>query len=155
MDYLDLEEELDKIEISGDWGRVIQIMDMKSAFPDLKVFRDCYGRLAFCSQEANRDVDKVEMDSCHETNGQPLTARPFVFLDKHGAKLYSEPPHFVVATQNPRGFGEIPLENWEQALVTAKVNIDMIRKIRDHLLRHQPISYLEADDEERRAKESR
>lgn len=145
MEYVDIDEELARLH--DDWGRALQIVELQAAFPDLRLYRDHYGCLKYCSKAANSEVDSMEMDSCHRCDGKPIKLWPYVVIDPSGTKLYSDPPVFVVADQNVNGFGEIPREGWEEALKEAGIGRFVIQKVRDHLRGHPPISYLGDDDE--------
>jgi hypothetical protein len=146
MEYLDIDAELERLRIIDDWGRAMVIAEMLDVFPGLRLFRDCWGQIKFCSQEANVQTDTIEIDSCHSCDGKPIKIWPYVVIDPGGTRLYSDPPFFVIADQNQRGFGEIPREGWEEELKAAGLDRYVIAKVRLHLRGHPPINYFEDDD---------
>lgn len=143
MDYVSAREELERLESDGEWGKVMQLSELLEAFPDLKLFRDHYGQIKYCSREANAEVDSIEMDSCHTCEGKPIKLWPFVYIDKQGTRLYSDPPLFVIADQNTKGFGEIPRAGWEEVLETAGISRSVMLKVKLHFSGHPPINYFE------------
>jgi hypothetical protein len=145
LDYVDLNEEIERHR-DGDWGKAMQIAEMQDAFPDLKLFRDHWGQIKFCSAAANDQVDTIEMDSCHNCDGKPIKLWTYVVVAPDGTRLYSDPPVFVVADQNQQGFGEIPRDGWEEELKEAGISRFVTQKVRDHLRGHPPINYFEDDD---------
>ncbi len=144
MDYVDIDEELDRLR-DGNWGLAVAIAEMADAFPDLRLFRDCWGNLKFCSAEANSEVDTMEMDSCHRCDGQPIKMWAYVVVDPNGTRLYSDPPYFTVADQNKNGFGEIPRVGWQEELEYYGISRKVIVKLKTHIAGHPPIDYFGDD----------
>jgi hypothetical protein len=143
MEFVDVTEEMQRLEAEGDWGKIAELSEMVKTFPDLRLFRDHYGILKYCSAEANSEVDMMEMDSCHNCDGQPLKMWAYVTIDQRGTKLYSDPPVFIVADQNQRGFGEVPREDWQDQLEASGISRQVILKVRWHLMNHPPIDYFD------------
>ncbi len=142
MEYVEVGAELLRLEQALDWGRLHQLSDMAQIFDDLKLYRDCWGTLKFCSATANPEVDRLDMDSCHSCDGKPIKVWPYMAMD-HDVRIYSDPPFFIVADQNQRGFGEIPREGWNGVLTDAGLSRSVIQRVGDHLRQHPPISYFE------------
>lgn len=140
MRFVDIDEEIQRLQ-KTDWGKAVTIAEMADAFPDLKLFRDCHGRLRFCSREALLHADDVELVTCYACSGMPLEAWPYVVADKSGARLYIDPPRHVVAHHNANGFGEVPVEGWEEKLQADGWSEKAIKKIKQHLTAHPPIFY--------------
>lgn len=146
MDFITVTDMNRRLEAAGDHKGLQQLADLAQTFPDLRLFADHRGNIKYCSAEANAEVDTMEIDSCHECDGKPIKLWVFVTLDPRGTKLYSDPPVFTVADQNPLGFGEIPREGWEQELEAAGISKDVIHRVRLHQRGHPPINYLEVED---------
>lgn len=142
MDYVNLQEELDRLERDGEQAKLQWLLELMVVFPDLNLFRDHYGQVKACSAEANPEVDCIEMDTCHDCDGRPIRVWPYIVMDR-GTRLYSDPPMFVVADQNVLGFGEVPRDGWDEALQAVGLDSSVIQMVRDHLSRHAPVSYLE------------
>ena len=148
MEFVTVEEELQRLQVEGDWGKIAQLSEMFQAFPTLRLFRDHWGILRACAAEANQEVDRIVMDSCHTCDGKPIKLWTYAEIDSKGTRLYSDPPMFVVADQNQKGFGEIPRPDWEEELKSHGIGRFVITKVREHLRGHPPINYFEdADDQ--------
>jgi hypothetical protein len=147
MVFVDIDEEVDRLQLTDDWGRAVVIAELADRFPDLRLFRDCWGNLRHCSKTANPQVDAMEMDSCHNCDGKPLKVWPYLVVGKAGERLYSDPPCFTVADQNQQGFGEIPRAAWREGLEAEGIGLSVIRKVAWHLRAHPPINYFGDDNE--------
>lgn len=143
MEYVSVREEMDRAEKDADWGRVAQLSELLETFPDLRLVRDHYGQIKFCSREANDQVDSIEMDSCHTCDGKPIKLWTYITIDKRGTRLYSDPPAFIIADQNQKGFGEIPRPGWEELLEDYEISRSVILKVKLHMSGHPPINYFE------------
>lgn len=147
MKYVDIDAEVAALQVTDDWGKAVVIAELADAYPDLTLYRDCWGRIRHCSKSINAKVEQMEMDSCHNCTGLPLKVWPYLMVGKSGERLYSDPPCFTVADQNPEGFGEIPRGGWLEALTAAGISTSVIRKVEWHLRFHPPIDYFGDDDE--------
>lgn len=145
MEYLDFDTELQALNRAGKWPQAYVVCEVKQAYPDLRLVRDQWGQVLFCSRSANPSVQTLEIDDCHDLGGYPVAFRFYAVLDKRGTRIYSDPPSFILADHNPLGFGAVPRPGWDQTLEAHGLSAFAINKVRAHLHRHGPISYLEAD----------
>lgn len=135
--FLDLDAEISK----SPQKKAEEIVAMRMRFPNLKIFRDHYGTMKYCSDWANPRADLLELDSCHTCEGKPLKAWPHLMVED--IKLYADPPYVVIADQNQAGFGEVPRADWQESFLDLKIDKDLIRKVGGHLRAHPPIDYFE------------
>lgn len=149
MNYIDIDEEVARLQLEGDAGfeRALLIATLADEYPDLRLFRDCWGMLRHCSASVNGKVTAMAVDSCHRCDGKPIKIWPYLVVGKAGERLYSDPPAFAIADQNQQGFGEIPRAGWEAALEAAGISASVIEKVKLHVKAHPAIDYFGDDDE--------
>lgn len=150
MEFIDIDAEVARLQLEQDdtsFDRALLIAELADAYPDLKLFRDCWGMLRHCSASVNGKVTTIAVDSCHRCDGKPIKVWPYLVVGKAGERLYSDPPTFTVADQNQQGFGEIPRADWRLPLEAAGIAPSVISKVELHLKGHPPIDYLGDDDE--------
>lgn len=143
MEFIDVVQEIHRLEDGGDWGKLQQLSEMAFCFKDLRLYREHDGQLRYVSADANSEVDSIESNSCHECDGAPLKVFPFVVIDARGTRLYSDPPCFLVADQLQGGFGEVPRPGWKEQLEEAGISNTVIRKVKLLLEGHPPIPYFD------------
>lgn len=147
MEYVDIIEEIRRLEAAGAWEKLSLLDSIAEEHPDLKLFRDPYGRILFCAASAAPYTEDIELNpSSHDCDGAPLQAWVFVCVDKIGTRVYSDPPFFIVADQNVAGFGEIPRNDWRDHMKAAHISRFAMEKVADYLRRHPPINYVEDED---------
>jgi hypothetical protein len=151
MEYVSVTVELCRLEAKGDYQKRDELLEILGAFPDLRIFRDCWGVTKLCSAEANDQVDVVEFDSCSKCQTKPVKAWSYVAINSAGRRLYSDPPYSVVAYQNQNGFGHLPVQGVEDRLKDLGLDRYVIGAVREHQFAHPPINYLGVDDVEQAA----
>lgn len=148
MEFVDIDEEVQRLQLEGDAGfeRALLIAELADAYPDLKLFRDCWGMIRHCSASVNGKVDRMDVDSCHRCDGKPIKIWPFLITGKAGERLYSDPPAYIIADQNQEGFGEIPRTGWMELLESYGIAASVIEKVKLHVRAHPAIDYFGDDD---------
>lgn len=89
----------------------------------------------------------VDFDQFTQTNIDTITKEetralyvwPYTTLED--TKVYSNPPYFVVATENKAGFGFKPEDGIEVRLEECELPLKLIRKVRSHLKSMPPITW--------------
>jgi len=137
MEYLDLDVEVARLNLGGDWGRAVEIVELTSSFKDMRLFRDGTS-IRYCAGEVNKNLHSVDI----RQEGDLIVAMPFAIIKPSDTPIYSDPPRFVVATQNQNGFGLIPVPGWEDKMAEVELDQNMIRFVRRHLLAHCQADYL-------------
>lgn len=110
--------------------------------PNLRAYLDHIGVIRLCSIDVNPFVDTI--DITHRTEQGSLEILPFIH-DK-GARIYADPPIYVVGFRNPKGFGEVPLADWEDLMKDSGLSQDVVRKVRWYLGAHRPVNYEDVPD---------
>lgn len=93
-----------------------------------------------CSAGVNARCDLMEVTHRTDEAGS-IEVLPHIRED--GLQIYSDPCIFVVGYANDKGFGEVPLHDWAELLADHGLALEMIRKVRIYLNRHQPVSFEE------------
>jgi hypothetical protein len=141
MEFVDALTEIHRLEDGGDWGKLVELTEMAEAFPDLRLHRDHWGRVRFCSREINGQIGDFEVEPCSICD-HAIKIWLYGVIDAKGKRIYSDPPYFVVAHRNVAGFGVIPTKDWEQVMEAAGVSRFVIGDVRRYLSGHPPINYL-------------
>lgn len=144
--YMDLGEHLDELRrtLGADSGSYRTTETARLEHPNLRAYRDHLGIVRLCSCDVNQYVDNVDLVHRNDDEGSSLEVFPF--LTDKGARIYADPPMFVVGYRNPKGFGEVPLHDWQTHLEDAKIPIEIIRKVRWYLGAHAPVNYDQIPD---------
>lgn len=142
MDFVSAVEEIRRLEDGGDWGKIVELTEMLTAFPDLKLHRDHWGRTLYCSKEVNSDVPMIDIETCSICDD---AVKIFMYgeIDVKGTRIYSDPPYIVVGRMNQKGFGIVADPDWEKGFEAAGLGRFVIREVGDYLRGNPPINYLE------------
>lgn len=110
--------------------------------PNLRAYLDHIGVIRLCSTDVNPFVDT--MDITHRTEQGSLEILPFI--NDKGSRIYSDPPIYVVGYRNPKGFGEVPLADWEDLMKDSGLSVEVVRKVKWYLRAHRAVNYDEVPD---------
>jgi hypothetical protein len=110
--------------------------------PNLRAYLDHIGCIRLCSVDVNPFVDLI--DITHRTDQGSLEVLPHI-KDK-GVCVYADPPIYVVGYRNPKGFGEVPLADWQALMEDAGLSPEVIRKVKWYLGAHRAVNYDEVPD---------
>lgn len=110
--------------------------------PNLRAYLDHIGCIRLCSVDVNPFVDTI--DITHRTEQGSLEILPYIH-DK-GQRIYADPPIYVVGYRNPKGFGEVPLCDWEDLMKDSGLAVEVIRKVKWYLGAHRPVNYEDIPD---------
>lgn len=111
--------------------------------PNLRAYRDHLGCIRLCSVDVNPRANLIEITHRTEEGGS-LEVMPHIH-DK-GVKVYADPPIYIVGHRNPKGFGEVPLADWQELLADANLGTEIIRKVKWYLGAHQAVNYEDVPD---------
>ncbi len=111
--------------------------------PNLRAYLDHLGCIRLCSTDVNKTVDLI--DITHRTELGSLEVMPHV--NDKGMRVYADPPIFVVGYRNPKGFGEVPLIDWEELMKDAGLSDAVVNKVKRYLGAHQPVNYDQLPEE--------
>lgn len=140
--YVDLVKHLEDLEraLGTDSQAYRSAAQAYRDHPNLRAYLDHIGCIRLCSVDANPKVDTIEIT--HRTEEGSLEILPFLRdNDGAGAKIYADPPIYVVGYRNPKGFGDVPLMDWEDLMKDSALGIDVIRKVKWYLGAHRPVDY--------------
>lgn len=134
MVTLDIEAELDRRAYDGDWRGMMLISELRIMFPDLKIYQHYTGEKMMASKEINSLANKFDLDSA---------GRAYAYMDLFSVpgRVYSDPPCFYVARNNPHGFGLIPVEGWKQEMQLQEISDYVIARTAEILGQRQPVNY--------------
>jgi hypothetical protein len=142
MYFVSAVEEIRRLEDGGDWGKIVDLTEMLKAFPDLRLFRDHWGRTLYCSKEVNGEVHEIEIEPCSLCD-HAVKVFAYGVIDPKGTRIYADPPYLIVGRQNQKGFGVVPVPDWEQRYEAEGFDRLVIREVRDYLAGNPPINYIE------------
>lgn len=142
--YVDLLEYIDSLErtLGPDSLQYQATLQAYDDHPNLRAWKDHLGVVRLCTVDVNLYCDTLDMT--HRTDQGSLEVLPFI--QDNGLRIYSDPPIYVVGYRNQNGFGEKPLADWDVLLRDAGIGDDVILKVRNYLLAHQPVNYSEIPD---------
>ena len=110
--------------------------------PNLRAYLDHIGVIRLCSADVNPFVTTI--DITHRTDQGSLEILPYI--NDKGVRIYADPPIYIVGYRNPKGFGEVPLADWEEMLKDSEIAIEVIRKVKWYLKAHCPVNYEDVPD---------
>lgn len=144
MDYIDLEQELQRLEAAKEWNKLHELLDLQQAFPEARGVR-VGDRFRVCSTDVNIEVDSIEFVINDDGS---VWAWPYAVVSPHGDRLYSEPAGFAVGDEVSLGFGVRERRYWDDAMKAVRIPRFVISMARDYLNRRPPISYGDDDGEQ-------
>lgn len=112
--------------------------------PNLRAFKSPKGVILLCSADINKIADDIEILHERDPHGS-LEVLPYVHAQ--GQRIYADPPMHVVAHKYTKGFGEQPLEGWEELLKGSDLSQAVITKVKWYLAAHCPVNYEDIPDE--------
>jgi hypothetical protein len=91
------------------------------------------------SSTANGEVTAIELQHSYTPCcSDPVIAWPYMVL-ADGTQLFSNPPSFHVACNNPLGLGYCPDMDWMERMRAAAISEVVVAKVALYLSRHKAI----------------
>ena len=142
--YVDLVKHLEDLErnLGSDSQSFKTTAQAFKDHPNLRAYLDHIGVIRLCSVDVNPFVDII--DITHRTDQGSLEILPYI--NDKGVRIYADPPIYVVGYRNPKGFGEVPLADWEDLLKDSGIAQEVIRKVKWYLKAHCPVNYEDVPD---------
>lgn len=142
IDTLDYIDSLESAYANSD--KANKVRSALKAYPTLRAWKEPNGLVRLATPEVNYYVDQMEIR--HRTDAMAATLEVLPFLEDFGLKLYSDPVFFAIGHKNPKGFGNVALEDWRKVLEEGCIAKEVISKVKWYLEAHPAIDYTAVDD---------
>lgn len=93
------------------------------------------GKYIKSSKDVNGLCDEMDLEHTYRDHcSDPVVVWPFVVID--GQQVFSDPPSFHVACNNPKGVGYLADDDWRARMVEANISRKVIIKVQVYLAHH-------------------
>lgn len=119
--------------------RLRKVQSLINTYPDLKEYKDRWGRKYYTSSMINEKVDQVEIrHACGCCADSPLLA--YFYKEIDGIKIYADPYSICIGNQNEFGYGDVPNPNWKKILRRHRIPEEMDGKVQAYFDAHPPVN---------------